>query len=92
MADHYAELLRELGFSPVAEVHKTRRPGKLVWQGWDVETALDEVVNLGTFAELEVMASDHNLAEAKDCIQSLARQLQLDNVQRSSYLEMLLAK
>jgi len=91
-ADPYVELLGELGFRHVADVRKTRRPGRIAWRGWQVEVALDEIADLGTFAELEVTATEENLADAKDCIHSLALQLELADIERRSYLELLLSR
>ena len=44
-------MLDALGFTPVAEVNKTRRAATLVYRGRAVEVALDSVAGLGTFVE-----------------------------------------
>jgi adenylate cyclase, class 2 len=87
----FADLLEALGFRPVAEVRKQRRKGQIAWQGCSVELALDEVDELGTFAELEILADAADLEAAKACLASLAGKLDLSDGERRSYLELLLA-
>ena len=55
--------------------------------------ALDDVDQLGSFAEIEQIVSDLNeLETAKETIQDVASRLGLAEVQPVSYLGMLLAK
>jgi adenylate cyclase, class 2 len=97
-ADAWAELLRDLGFAPVADVRKTRTPGSVEWSGVQIETALDHVEGLGHFLELEiVLAADGesglaNLAAAQGNVASLATALGLAHCERRSYLELLLSQ
>jgi adenylate cyclase class 2 len=84
------DLLEALGFTPVAEVCKYRRKATVSWQGRQVEAALDEVVELGTFVELELVADEDAVEPARACIASLARELGLSSSERRSYLELLL--
>jgi adenylate cyclase, class 2 len=88
----FAKLLAALGFTPVATVHKERRPFHIDHAGRRVEGALDDVDGVGTFVELELMADDADLAAAQQVIRDLADDLQLGPTERRSYLEMLLAK
>jgi len=83
-------LLEALGFTPIAEVAKYRRKATVLWEGRQIEAALDEVVEVGTFIELELVADDQDLESAKACIASLAEKLGLSGSQRKSYLELLL--
>jgi len=83
-------LLEALGFTPVAEVSKYRRKAIIPWQGRQVEAALDEVIELGTFVELELVAEEGDVPSARALIASLAQQLGLSGSQRKSYLELLL--
>jgi adenylate cyclase class 2 len=83
-------LLEALGFRPVAEVRKRRRKAKVAWQGRTVEVSLDEVDSLGTFVELELIASADDLETAKETILQLASSLGLAGSERRSYLELLL--
>ncbi len=88
--DGWRELLEALGFRPVAEVRKSRRKAPVAWQDRRVEVSLDVVEHLGTFVELELMASAEAVAAAKACIAALAGQLGLGRSERRSYLELLL--
>lgn len=88
--DDFAGLLVALGFSPVAEVRKTRRTANLQRGEWSVEAAIDDVERLGSFVELEVTANEETLEAARDCVASLAAELGLSGGQRRSYLELLL--
>jgi len=89
--EQFAELLAALGFRPVAIVQKKRRRGELLWEGHDVEVALDEVEGLGSFVELEITADDLTLDAAKSALKALSRRLGLGPSERRSYLELLLA-
>jgi adenylate cyclase class 2 len=84
-------LLRALSFSPVAKVRKTRRRGTFLFQGRPFEITLDELPQLGTFAELDTSASEDNLRSARDALLALADQLGLEGSPiRKSYLAMVL--
>jgi adenylate cyclase, class 2 len=87
----FAELLAALSFIPVATVRKQRQKFQIRHNGRDVEGALDDVDDVGTFVELELMADDQALEESKHLIQELAAELQLGPSERRSYLELLLA-
>jgi adenylate cyclase class 2 len=88
----FAELLRVLGFTPVATVGKRRQKFHITHDGCDVEGALDDVDGVGTYVELELMADDADLESAKIVISSLAAELQLGPSERRSYLELLLSQ
>jgi adenylate cyclase class 2 len=88
----FASLLGLLGFRGVAEVRKRRRKAFVVWEGARIEVSLDDVLGVGTFVELELMAAEHELADAKRCLQSLANRLALTRSERRSYLCLLLEK
>ncbi len=90
-ASDFCELLRVLGFRPVREVHKVRRTARLKWKGHDVEVSLDEVDGLGQFVELEFDTQAENRADAIEQLAPLALELGLSEVERRSYLELLLA-
>jgi adenylate cyclase, class 2 len=90
-AEDFGRLFAALGFAPVGEVRKRRRTFHLVWQGEEVEAALDEVAGLGHFVELEISASDQTLDAARRALASLAARLELGTSERRSYLELLLA-
>jgi adenylate cyclase class 2 len=90
--EQHAELLAALGFGTVATVRKRREPGRLAWQGQEVEIALDDVSSVGQFVELEISAEEAGLPAAKEALLSLASQLCLTENERRSYLELLLAR
>jgi adenylate cyclase, class 2 len=91
-AEAFAELLNALGFQPVAEVHKTRRPVTVAWQGLEVTGALDSVDGLGQFIELELCVAQPRIELARTAIMSLAERLDLSQTERRSYLELLLER
>jgi adenylate cyclase, class 2 len=89
-------ILRHLGFDPAATVHKRRVVATTTHRGHAVEIALDDVDHLGHFVELEigVDADAHDSAAvdaAKQSLAELAEELSLSEVERRSYLELLLS-
>ena len=90
--EQYRQLLEVLGFRPVREVHKTRTPGDLRWEGSDLEVALDDVQGLGTFIELESLCNSEEMEGAKQHLASLAAHLGLVHSERRGYLDLLLLK
>jgi adenylate cyclase class 2 len=86
----FAGLLELLGFKPVAVIRKYRRKFKIESKGRYVEGAVDDVEQVGTYVELELMADEQGLDEAKRIISKLATELDLGPSERRSYLEMLL--
>jgi adenylate cyclase class 2 len=91
-ADKFAEILKLLGFRPVREVKKRREKHHLSWQGRDYEVAIDEVVDLGIFAEFETLADEAGRPAATAAILALVSQFQLPSPERRSYLTLLLGK
>lgn len=90
IAQHTTALLGALGFSTVAEVHKSRRIIELSWRNWSIEAVLDEVADVGSFLELEVLVSAEQLAAAQQVLLELSQHLGLTQSERRSYLELLL--
>jgi len=88
----WTALLESLGFTPVAEVRKSRRKAAIPWQGRSVEASLDEVADVGAFVELELLAEPEGIEPAKQCILALAESLGLSGSERRSYLELLLTR
>ncbi len=88
----WTELLEILGFTRVREVFKSRIPGKVTWEGCEVTLALDQVLGLGTYLELEILADEAELESAKQRLQSLAKRLGLHAAERRGYLDLLLTK
>jgi adenylate cyclase, class 2 len=88
--DCWSELLTALGFRPVRDVIKRRRPARVLWHGTEVEVDLDTVAGLGDFVELELLAAQGEVPLATACIESLARELGCGEQVRRSYLELLI--
>lgn len=88
-------LIGKLGFTPVPAVRKLRRVFRGDNKGPDADLVLtlDQVEQLGNFAEVEIVVSDPQLlASAENRILQLAKSLGLEKVQPKSYLVMLLEK
>lgn len=86
----WGSLWEALGFRPVAEVRKRREKFEVQWQGREVEASLDEVAEVGTYVELELVTAQEDMEAAKGVIASLAEELALRQSERRSYLELLL--
>ena len=91
-ATEFSQLLTLLGFEFVAEVCKVRRKAAVTWQDGPIEVVIDWVECVGDYVELEVMATMTELAVAKKRLATLSTELQLEDVERRSYLELLLGK
>lgn len=88
--EQLGQIFAALGFRRVATVRKRRLPGTLEWEGQVVHIALDEVEGLGTFAEIEVVVDAEGIEQAKSVVEAVAKQANLTQVERRSYLELLL--
>ncbi len=88
----WEELLEALGFLRTAAVIKEREAWELMCDGFRTEICCDRVEGLGTFAEIEVVASLEQLAPAQKIVTALADELGLHQPESRSYLEMVLAK
>ena len=88
----FAEILSLLGFRPVREVRKTRQPYHVAWRGREFEAAVDLVVGLGSFVEVETLASEADRPAAAEAILAFAAELGLSAPERQSYLCLLLEK
>jgi adenylate cyclase, class 2 len=89
-ADRLGEILKALGFLPTATVAKVRRCLQVHWGEWKVEFALDDVRDLGTFVEIEIVANDESASTAQTAIAAIAKQLGLLSPITNSYRNMLL--
>ncbi|WP_442484299.1 class IV adenylate cyclase [Aeoliella sp. SH292] len=88
----WPELFEALGFREVATVAKRRRRFRVRRDGFEVELTLDNVTDLGQFAEIEIVADEAQGADAQEVIRSLARELALGEAEKRSYLSMLMAQ
>jgi adenylate cyclase class 2 len=89
-AEAFAELLTHLGYRAVAVVHKQRRIYHLERGTFSLEVSLDEVQRVGRFVEIEILAPEERLGDARRVVQELATWLGLTTSERRSYLELLL--
>lgn len=90
VSDQLLEMFTRLGFRAVREVVKRREPFFLLWQDRDVEIVLDNVRDLGWYAELEIIAEDAERDAARECLFALSKELGLGKSERRSYLRLLL--
>jgi adenylate cyclase class 2 len=90
-AGDFGSLLTSLGYRPVAVVRKARRLFHLPRGGFDLEVTLDDVEEVGRFAELEILAPEEQLEAARNLLLQTAAELGLTRGERRSYLELLLA-
>ena len=88
----FVELLGCLGFRLAGNVYKVRRQCRLTWKGFALEVSLDEVQNLGDFVELEIVVDEDRVGGAISALKQIAESFGLENPERRSYLELLLAK
>jgi adenylate cyclase class 2 len=89
-AEQMRQLLVHLGYRPVAVVRKQRRHFHLERGGFALTVCLDEVENLGRFAEVEIVAADEQKDAARAVLSDTAAALGLTNEERRSYLNLLL--
>ncbi len=83
-------IIRHLGFEPVATVTKHRRIATTQQGGFTAEIALDDVAGVGQFVEIEISVETDGIDIAKQALADLAQELSLTEVERRSYLELLL--
>jgi adenylate cyclase class 2 len=91
-AADFRRLVTLLGYKPSGVVRKSRRVANCERDGFPLQICLDEVDNLGRFAELEVVAAEEQYEAAKAVVLTASRELGLTRVERRSYLEMVLAQ
>lgn len=90
---HLEELLVSLGFEPVTTVKKIRHSLLLMREGREVTIAMDDVEDVGSYVEIEVIAlGESKVALARDTVCKLATELNLVEPETRSYLSLLLAK
>jgi pantoate--beta-alanine ligase len=91
-ADQHARLLQHLGYRPVTVVRKRRRSFHLDRGGFPFTVCLDEVEEVGRFAEVEVLAEPEQTEAARTALTTLAQELGLSEVEQRSYLNLLLTR
>ncbi len=85
-------LFSRLGFRFVACVKKRRTRLQLDRGKWLIAICLDEVEELGSFVEIELLADFAELEPAKQVLSELQTELGLGGPIMTSYLRMLVAK
>jgi len=86
-----AGLLEALGFRRVASVSKHRTEATFSYQKREITACFDDVDKIGNFVEIECLCPATETDQARQVILQLAAELSLTEVERSSYLELLLA-
>jgi adenylate cyclase class 2 len=92
VANDLARLLGHLGYRPVAIVRKSRRVYDLEREGFDVHISLDDVDQVGAYAEVEIVAEETQADAARAVVLALATELGLSNPERRSYLQLSLER
>ncbi len=90
-AEQFIRLLGYLGYRVVAVVRKQRRIYHLERNSFALVVCLDEVEKLGRFAEVEIVAPEEQVDAARSVLAETAALLGLTNLERRSYLNLLLA-
>jgi adenylate cyclase, class 2 len=90
-AADFSRLLVQLHYRPVAVVKKARRLFHLQRDSFALEVTLDDVEDVGRFAELEIQAPEEQFDAARTVLLQAAAELGLSASERRSYLELLLA-
>lgn len=88
--EQISEILKHLGFGIVRTVSKSRECRLLAWNEHEVTIAIDDVVGLGDYIELELIAEESTKDAARDLLLDLAKELGLDQSERRSYLRLLI--
>jgi adenylate cyclase class 2 len=89
-AAQMTQLLHHLGYRSVAVVSKRRRQYPLERSGFQLTICLDEVEGLGRYAEVEILAPQEQSDAARQVLQQVAAELGLSDVERRSYLGLIL--
>ena len=90
LAEQFAELLTKLSFRPVATVRKQRDCWELTRGDWHFEVAIDDVEEVGTYLEIELVTDTSGLPLAQQAVLDLAAELGLREIEPHSYLRLLL--
>jgi adenylate cyclase class 2 len=91
-AEQFMQLLAHLGYRPVAVVRKHRRTYHLERGGFGLLVCLDEVEHLGRFAEVEIVAPEEQVDAARTVLADTTAALGLTELERRSYLNLLLGQ
>ena len=89
-AADFLQLFAHLGYRFVAVVRKHRRAYRMKRNGFDLTVCLDDAEGLGHYAEVEVLAQEDRRDAARTVLSATAAALGLTDVERRSYLGLLL--
>jgi adenylate cyclase class 2 len=91
-AQLFCRFLEALGYRAVAIVRKKRVSYHFQKDGFALQACLDEVEEVGSFVEVEIVTQPEAKAQAQETLQAVAAALALKDVERRSYLGLLLDK
>lgn len=91
-AGQWKDLLARLGYRSTGLVHKSRRSFSSRFDGFEVLATIDNVTDLGMFAEVEVVVAEADLPRAQDLVLRVSEELGLKDRERRSYLNQLLSQ
>jgi pantoate--beta-alanine ligase len=86
------ELLEHLRYRPVAQVRKSRDVFETRRDGFTLHATIDVLVQIGTYAEVEIVAEEADFERAKTHVLTAAKELGLTQQERRSYLELVLGQ
>lgn len=91
--EQWLQIWTSLGFVIAASVEKEREIYRCTFESRELTVTLDSVTDLGEFAEVErVLDSAEEIQQAQSDILELAKKLGLKEIERKSYLGLLLQK
>lgn len=89
-AEAFKRFMEGLRYQTVAIVRKKRISYHFDREGLAMQTCLDEVEQVGSFVELEIVTEPEHKQRAQEVLQRTAVELNLGKSDRRSYLEMVL--
>lgn len=89
-AESATAMMTSLGFQPVTTVRKSRTAFHTTRSGFEVTICLDRCEDVGSFAEVEILAGEADLPKAERTVRELADELGLTDPEPRSYLRMTL--
>jgi adenylate cyclase, class 2 len=89
-AQNMTRFLSHLRYRATGVVRKTRRIVRFERDGFDMHVSLDEVDDVGRYAEVETLAEEPQFAAAKAAVLAAAHELGMTQPERRSYLQLLL--
>jgi len=92
IATDMQQMLTFLGYRFVTIVRKSREVMHLRRGGYDLHVCFDDVDEVGSYIELEIVADESHYETAKAVLLQTAKELELHEQERTSYLQLLLRK